>query len=157
MTVRFDSFEMDEVFACPVQKLFAAFIDPTTKRAWYVDGAHADTHETLEYTLDPRIGGKETLRVVLNDKTPVPGLEIQMEGECVARIDDALLVYSSRMIARGEVVSLTNETFEFSADGAGARLRLTQQGTYLEGSDGPELRRRGHQQLLSDLRRYLAG
>jgi uncharacterized protein YndB with AHSA1/START domain len=157
MAVKFDSFEMGETFACPLQKLFSAFTDPVTKRAWYVDGAHADTHDTLAYSLDPEVGGKEVFRLVLNDKTPVPGLEIEMVGECVARIDNALLVYSSRMIARGHVVSITNETFEFTADGAGARLRLTQQGTYLEGSDGPELRRRGHEQLLSDLRRYLGG
>jgi uncharacterized protein YndB with AHSA1/START domain len=157
MAIRFDSFEMDETFACSVQKLFAAFTDPATKRAWYADGAHADTHETLEYTLDPEVGGKEILRVALNDKTPVPGLEIQMAGECVARVDNALLIYSSRMIAHGGVVSITNETFEFWPDGESARLRLTQQGTYLEGSDGPELRRRGHEQLLSDLRRYLVG
>jgi uncharacterized protein YndB with AHSA1/START domain len=157
MAVKFDSFEMDEAFACPVQKLFSAFTDPTIKRAWYADGAHAETHETLEYTLDPQVGGKEVFRLVLNDKTPAPGLEIQMVGECVARVDNALLVYASRMSAHGQVVSITNEIFEFASDGAGARLRLTQQGAYLEGSDGPELRRRGHEQLISDLRRHLGG
>jgi uncharacterized protein YndB with AHSA1/START domain len=157
MTVKFDSFEMHEAFACPVQRLFSAFTDPMTKRAWYADGAHAETHETLEYTLNPQVGGKEVFRLALNDKTPAPGLEIHMEGECVARIDNTLLVYASRMSAHGQVVSITNETFEFAPDGAGARLRLTQQGTYLEGSDGPELRRRGHEQLFSDLRRHLAG
>src|SRR3954465_7551688 len=128
MAVKFDSFEMDEAFACSVQKLFAAFTDPVTKRAWYADGAHAETHETLEYTLDPQVGGKEVFRLVLNDKTPVPGLEIQMVGECVARVDNVMLVYASRMIVRGQVVSITNETFEFAQEGAGARLRLTQQG-----------------------------
>jgi uncharacterized protein YndB with AHSA1/START domain len=157
MAVKFDSFEMDEAFACPVQKLFAAFTDPATKRAWYADGAHAGTHETLEYTLDSQVGGKEVFRLALNDRTPMPGVEIKMEGECVARVDDALLVYASRMIVHGQVVSITNETFEFAPDGAGARLRLTLQGAYLEGSDGPELRRRGHEQLLSDLRRHLGG
>lgn len=46
MAVKFDSFEMGETFACSLQKLFAAFTNPVTKRAWYVDGAHADTHDT---------------------------------------------------------------------------------------------------------------
>src|SRR4051812_44836183 len=105
MAVKFDSFEMDEAFACPVQKLFAAFTDPMAKRAWYADGAHAETHETVEYTLDPQVGGKEVFRLALNDKTPMPGLEIQMVGECVARADNALLVYCSRMSAHGQVVS----------------------------------------------------
>ena len=157
MAVKFDSFEMDESFVCPVQKLFAAFTDPVTKRAWYADSPDAETHETLQYTLDPQVGGKEVFRLALNDKTPMPGLEIQMIGECVARIDNALLVYASRMIIQGQVVSITNETFEFAPQGAGARLRLTQQGAYLEGSDGPELRRRGHEKLIADLRRHLVG
>ncbi|MBO9545796.1 SRPBCC domain-containing protein [Caulobacter sp.] len=157
MSVKFDSFAMEEAFACSVHKLFSAFTDPMTKRAWYVDGAHADTHETLAYTLDPTVGGKEVFRLVLNSKTPAAGLEIQMVGECVARVDEALLVYASRMIARGAIVSITNETFEFSARGEGSRLRLTQQGVYLDGSDGPELRRRGHEQLLAGLRQYLGG
>jgi uncharacterized protein YndB with AHSA1/START domain len=155
MAVQFDSFEIEETFACSVETLFRAFIDPAIKRDWYVDGAHADTHETLDYSLDAQVGGKEIFRLVLNDKTPVPGMRIDMVGECVARVDAALLVYASRMIASERVVSITNETFVFSAQGSGARLKMTQQGTYLEGSDGPELRRRGHEQLLADLRRHL--
>ncbi|ADG11902.1 hypothetical protein B7G68_17785 [Caulobacter segnis] len=155
MAVQFDSFEIEETFACSVETLFRAFTDPAIKRDWYVDGAHADTHETLDYSLDAQVGGKEIFRLVLNDKTPVPGMRIDMVGECVARVDAALLVYASRMIAGERVVSITNETFVFSAHGAGARLKMTQQGTYLEGADGPELRRRGHEQLLADLRRHL--
>jgi uncharacterized protein YndB with AHSA1/START domain len=155
MPVLFDGFEMRETFACSVEALFAAFTDPVTKRAWYADGEHTATHETLEYTLDPRVGGKEVFRIVLNDKTPVPGLRIDMESEYVARVDNALLVCCARMMSGGKVVSIANETFEFAADGDKASLKLTQQGTYLDGSDGPVLRRRGHEQLLADLRRHL--
>lgn len=157
MRVEFDTFEMTEVFNCPLEKLFNAFIDPVIKRAWFVDGTHAATHDTVEYTLSEEVGGREVFRLVLNDKTPVPGLEIAMISECVARIDNALLVHRSTMSSKGAIRSVTAETFEFTTEAGKARLRLTQQGTYLEGSDGPALRRKGFEQLFGDLGRYLAG
>jgi hypothetical protein len=107
-------------------------------------------------TLDETVGGKEIFRIVLNENTPVPGMKIDMESECVARIDNELLVHRSTMASDGTILSISAETFEFSMDGSGSVLRLTQQGTYLEGSDGPQLRRRGFEQLFVDLRRYLA-
>ncbi|MCY1646196.1 SRPBCC domain-containing protein [Caulobacter sp. SL161] len=155
MTILFDGFEIKETFACSVEKLFSAFIDPATKRGWYADGNSSATHETLEYSLDARVGGKEIFRIVLNDKTPVPGLQVDMEGEFVAREDNMLLVCRTRMITGGKVVSIANEAFEFAAEGDKASLKLTQQGAYLEGSDGPLLRRNGHEQLLAGLHRYL--
>lgn len=155
MPVLFDSFEIAETFACTVEKLFAAFTDPMTKRGWYADGGHSATHETLDYSLDSRVGGKEIFRIVLNDKTPVPGLQVDMESEFVARIDNALLVCRTRMITGGKVVSIANEAFEFATEGDKASLKLTQQGAYLDGSDGPLLRRNGHEQLLAGLHRYL--
>ena len=156
MQVQFDSFEMTESFACPLDKLFTAFTDPAIKRAWYVDGTHSATHDTALYTLDATVGGKEVFHLVLNDKTPVPGMKIEMESECVARIDEELLVQRSTMVSGGAVRSISAETFEFSTRDGKAVVKLTQQGTYLERSDGPLLRRQGFTQLFTDLRRHLA-
>ncbi len=156
MHVQFDSFEMTEAFDCPLEKLFDAFTDPVIKRAWYVDGTHSATHDTTAYTLDASVGGKEVYHLVLNDKTPVPGMKIEMESECLARIDNELLVQRSTMASSGLIRSVSTETFEFSTQGGKAVIRLTQQGTYLEGSDGPQLRRQGFTQVFTDLRRLMA-
>jgi uncharacterized protein YndB with AHSA1/START domain len=155
MRIQFDSFQMTESFACPLTKLFTAFTDPAIKRAWYVDSTHSATHDTTAYSLDASIGGKEIFHLVLNDKTPVPGMKIEMEAECMARIDNALLVQRSTMASGGRIVSITNETFQFSTENGKAVVKLTQQGTYLEGSDGPQLRRDGFTQLFTDLRRHM--
>lgn len=156
MRIQFDSFEMTESFACPLTKLFTAFTDPQIKRAWYVDSTHSVTHDTTAYSLNANVGGKEIFHLVLNDKTPVPGMRIEMESECVARIDNALLVQRSTMASGGRIVSITAETFQFSTENGKATVKLTQQGTYLEGSDGPHLRRQGFTQLFADLAKYLA-
>ena len=156
MQVQFDAFDMTETFDCSLTRLFNAFTDPAIKRAWYVDGTHSATHDTALYTLDASVGGKEVFHLVLNDKTPVPGMRIEMESECMARIDDALLVQRSSMACRGAILSISAETFEFSLQNGKAQVRLTQQGTYLERSDGPQLRRQGFAQLFTDLRHYLA-
>jgi uncharacterized protein YndB with AHSA1/START domain len=154
MNIQHDTFEMNETFDCSVEKLFDAFVDPVIKRAWYAD--HAGGHSTDLYELDASVGGRETFHITLSDKTPVPGMKIQMESECVARIDQRLLVQQSRMRHAGSTVSITNESFEFSsAPGGGALLKLNQQGIYLEGSDGPQLRRSGHEQVLRHLRDWL--
>ena len=52
MQIQFDTFEMTETFNCSVEKLFNAFTDPKTKRAWYADGGHARTHTTDLYVMD---------------------------------------------------------------------------------------------------------
>ncbi len=157
MNIQFDSFEMVEEFNCSVQKLFNAFTDPVIKREWFADGAHTVTHDTDHYSLDAQVGGKEIFEFTLNDKTPVPGLKIRMESECLARIDQQLLVFQSRMSAHNNYVSATNETFQFYERSGKAVVKLTQQGTYLEGSDGPQMRRNGFAELFGHLRNYIGG
>jgi hypothetical protein len=93
----------------------------------------------------------------LNEKTPVPGMKIQMESEHIAREEGRLLVTQSRMKSGGKNLSISNETFEFDAKAGKAVLKLTQQGTYFEGSDGAQRRRVGHQQLFSYLRKHIDG
>ena len=157
MHIQFDAFEMIEEFNCSIEKLFNAFTDPTIKREWYAEGAHATTHDTNLYSLDSRVGGKEVFQFTLNHNTPVPGLKIDMESECVARIDDQLLIFQSRMGANNKNLSVTIETFQFYTNAGKAVIKLNQQGTYLEGADGPELRKQGHRQLFGFLRQYIGG
>jgi len=157
MQVKFDTFEMVEEFNCTLEKLFHAFVDPATKRAWYADGSHSATHDTEHYSLDARVGEREIFHFTLNEKTPVPGLKIQMQSEYIARIDRELLVQQSRMTSGGKHLSISNETFEFATRNGKSLVKLTQQGTYLEGADGPELRRRGFQLLFTNLRQFIRG
>lgn len=157
MKIQFDSFEMLEEFNCSIQKLFTAFTDPAIKREWSVDGAHSITHDTDHYSLDSRVGGKEIFEFTLNHNTPVPGLKIRMESECLVKIEHEVLVFQSRMSSNNQNLSATTETFQFYTQGGKAVVKLTQQGTYLEGSDGPQMRRDGYAQLFIHLRKYIGG
>jgi len=157
MNIQFDTFEMIETFNCSVDKLFNAFTDPIIKREWYAEGAHAATHDTNVYSLDANVGGKEIFQFTLNEKTPVPGLKIEMESECVVRVDNQLLIFQSRMASNNTNLSITNETFQFYAEHGKAVIKLVQQGTYLEGADGSQQRQQGYQQLFGSLREYIGG
>jgi len=157
MNIQFDTFEMIEEFNCSIQKLFNAFTDPAMKREWFAEGAHSATHDTDHYSLDSRVGGKEVFQFTLNQNTPVPGLKIAIESECLARIDDQLLVFQSRMAANNYNVSATTETFQFYTQAGKAIVKLTQQGTYLEGADGPQMRKDGYVQSFAHLRNYIGG
>ncbi|RYY73075.1 MAG: hypothetical protein EOO52_19590 [Gammaproteobacteria bacterium] len=157
MNIQFDSFEMIETFNCSIQKLFNAFTDPAIKQEWFAGGAHSTTHDTNHYSLDSRVGGKEVFQFTLNHNTPVPGLKISMESECLVRIDEQLLIFQSRMASNNQNLSATTETFQFYIDAGKAVVKLTQQGTYLEGADGPQMRKNGFAQLFTDLRTYIGG
>lgn len=135
------SIELKYEFRCPVEKLFSAFTNEKTKRLWFADENKA--HDLIEFSSNMEVGGKEFCAIVLNEKTPVPGLKIQMSAECMAREDDKALVLSSQMRSEGKLLSLSIETFQFFATSTGSRLEFLCQGTFFEGSDGAILRRAG--------------
>lgn len=141
MKAEHNTIEMTNEFKCPVEKLFAAFTTEETKRLWFADENKA--HDLIEFSSNLNLGGKEVCRIVLNEKTPVPGLKIDMFAECVAREDNATLVLRSHMESGGRLLSLTIETFQFAQTDTGSKVDFTCQGTYFEGSDGPALRKSG--------------
>ena len=53
-------------------------------------------------------------------------------------------------------MSVSVTTVELLADGAGTRLRYTEQGVFLDGEDKPELREHGTTELLDKLGEALA-
>ncbi|RYZ95288.1 MAG: hypothetical protein EOO68_18835 [Moraxellaceae bacterium] len=155
MNIQFDTFEMIEEFNCSIEKLFNAFTDPIIKREWYAEGAHSATHDTNVYSLDAKVGGKEIFQITLNKNTPVPGLKIDMESECVIRTDNELLIFQSRMSSNNTILSITTEAFQFYVEHGKSVIKLVQQGTYLEGADGSQQRQVGYQKLFGYLRQYI--
>jgi uncharacterized protein YndB with AHSA1/START domain len=61
------------------------------------------------------------------------------------------IVTAYRMSMDGRPFSVSVATIELLADGAGTELVLTHQGAYLEGADGPEMRKDGWDHLLGNL------
>lgn len=71
-------------------------------------------------------------------------------------VPDARIVAASRM-ADGETLWFAGVlTVELSAEGTGCRLKLTEQGAYLDGHDAPENHEAGWNLILDTLGRVLA-
>ena len=145
MKIEHDTIIIKTDFKCSVEKLFKALTNEDTKKLWYNKDDKA--HDLIEFSSDMQVGGKEFCAIVLNEKTPVPGMRIDMFAECMAREDNKTLVLSSRMESQGMLLSLSTETFQFSSNGDGASLEFTCQGTFFENSDGPHIRRQGWESM----------
>lgn len=145
MKIEHDTINIKTDFKCSVEKLFKAFTTEETKKLWYIKDDKA--HDLIEFSSDMQVGGKEFCAIVLNEKTPVPGMKIDMFAECMAREDNKTLVLSSRMESNGVLLSLSIETFQFSSNGDGASLEFVCQGTFFENSDGAYIRRQGWESM----------
>lgn len=150
MKIEHETIKITTHFKCSVERLFKALTTEETKKHWYTKDDKA--HDLVEFKSDMNVGGKEYCAIVLNEKTPVPGMKIDMFAECMAREDNKTLVLSSRMESQNMLLSLSLETFQFSSNGDGAILDFICQGTFFENSDGPNLRRQGWESMFDFLK-----
>lgn len=143
-TVDHQTFTLERTYDARPERVFAAWSDPAHKRRWFAEGAE---HESLEYHLDFRVGGREVGRfrprggpVFLNESIYldiVPGRRI-------------VLAYTMEMDSRRFSASLA--TVEFLPEGERTRLRFTEQAAFFEGADGAKMRREGWTALFDALR-----
>jgi len=74
-------------------------------------------------------------------------------------VPDQRIIYAYEMYADDARISVSVATIEFAKNGDGTALTWTEQGTYLDGIDGPEVsadRQEGTTEMLDGLTRYLA-
>ena len=146
------TFVIEKNYPKPVAKVFAAFADPATKRRWF---AERGTHEVERFEMDFRTGGAEVLQYRFAAGTPFPGAVIINQGRFLDIVHEQRIVIGSSM-AFGEMrFSASLVTFEFLENAKGCDLICTHQGAFFEGSDGPEMREKGWQDLLAGLDREI--
>jgi uncharacterized protein YndB with AHSA1/START domain len=66
-------------------------------------------------------------------------------------VPDQRIIYAYDMHSDGVRISCSLATIELEPAGDGTRLRITEQGAFLEGYDDPKLREEGTRQLLESL------
>jgi uncharacterized protein YndB with AHSA1/START domain len=66
------------------------------------------------------------------------------------------ILYTYEMTLDGKRISVSVATIEFRPEGSGTRLKLTEQGVYLDGFDNPDVREKGTRDLLEALGKWLA-
>jgi uncharacterized protein YndB with AHSA1/START domain len=142
-------FTIERVYATPPAQVFAAWADPAAKSRWFVAGEGWDL---AEYEHDFRVGGREH------------GSFQRKAGESVYRnevryfdiVPPHRIVMAYSMARDAVRISASLLTVEFVAEGSGTRLRLTEQGAFLDRHDSSATREQGWKDLLAALENELS-
>jgi len=148
------TFFIERRYAVAPQRVFAAWSDADSKRAWQVEGKG---WELRSYELDFREGGREASSFRFLDGVKVFGEETIFSNETVYDeiIPNERLIFTYSMSRNGKRFSVSLATVEFKADGGGTRLLFTEHAAFFEGADGLSMREQGWQELLAKLDAFL--
>ena len=143
------TFVIERKYAAAPARVFAAWADPAVKVGWF-NGPSTWLREG--YALDFRVGGREHL------STGAPGGPVH-RYDCMYQdiVPDARIVYSYDMHIGEARISVSLATVEFQPEGAGTRMKFTEQAVFLDGYDDAGSRERGTAELLSKLAATLEG
>lgn len=137
------SFTINRTFNARPARVFAAFADPALKDLWFFGPPEWGPPER---TSDFRIGGVETSRT-----GPKGGPMHIFRAMYQDIVPDERVVYSYEMHLGERRISVSLATIELFADGRGTRLKLTEQGAFLDGHDDVASREHGTRALMEQL------
>ncbi len=127
--------EVARIAATPAQ-VFHALTDPVAKARWFGGGAG---YTMLERSIDVRPGGRE--RAVGRWTS---GTVSAFDAIYLDTVTDRRLVYAYEMHLDGRKISASLATVELFPSGAGTRLKVTEQGAFLDGYDDAGSRQHGN-------------
>ena len=151
-TVIHSTFAVERSYPQPPDRVFAAFAHPARKRRWYAEG----DHEIQEFEMEFRVGGAERLRYRFKEGHPIAGSEIANESGYQDIVPEKRIVLTSKMSLNGKPIMITLVTLEFLSSGSGTDLVLTNQGTFIDWPDGPQMIEHGWRALLERLEKEAA-
>lgn len=147
-TVTHATFALERVYPVPPARVFNAFADAKAKEKWFAGPSDGWTQTAK--SMDFRVGGIE----ISNGKVR-NGPTIEFHATYWDIVPDERIIYSYWMRMDGKPISVSLATIEMKAEGKGTRLKLVEQGAFLDGFDDPALRERGTRDLLDALGRAL--
>lgn len=147
------TFVIERNYPKPPERVYSAFADAAQKRRWFAEG---EGHDIEQFELDFRVGGTERFRYRFKQGTPFPGVALTSEGRFQDIVPNRRIVTASTMDLGDKRISASLVTIEFLQADKGTDLICTHQGTFFEGSDGPQMREAGWRKLLGNLAAELA-
>jgi uncharacterized protein YndB with AHSA1/START domain len=146
------TFTIERAYPASPARVFAAFASEEAKESWGDTGDVEPAGSPQPSEFDFRVGGRERFSHKYQGRT------YRYDGLYYDIVPDQRLVYSYEMYADDVRISVSLATIEFVKSGDGTELTWTEQGSYLDGIDGPEapeLRRGGTSEMLDGLTTYL--
>jgi len=153
-TTTHGSFVLERTYSAAPQRVFAAWADPASKRAWFAEGEGWDV---LSYELDFREGGTETSKFRFLKGEEVFGEKTTFGNDTVFNeiVPDERIIYTYSMDRNGARFSVSLATIELKPAGKNTRLILTENAAFFDGADGVKMREQGWQELLAKLDEFL--
>jgi uncharacterized protein YndB with AHSA1/START domain len=149
-----DTFTIERSYPAAPSRVFAAFASAEAKSTWGDTGdlEPADGQAGVA-EFDFRVGGRERFGFKMQ------GTTYRYDARYYDIVPDQRIIYAYEMYAGDARISVSVATIEFTKDADGTALTWTEQGAYLDGTDGPQapsLRKEGTTEMLDGLTRYLA-
>jgi uncharacterized protein YndB with AHSA1/START domain len=152
MTINHATFMVTRTYPQPVDKVFHAFSDESTKRRWVAARDHA---ESATFRMDFRVDGQEFSAFHLPDNARLPpevrGQRITNEAVYQYIATNERILYAYRMTIGGVCMSVSLATVTFEASSKGTKVTFTEQGCYFANADGAGMREGGWNDLLNRL------
>ncbi|MCW5713544.1 MAG: SRPBCC family protein [Bauldia sp.] len=147
-SVTFATFALHRVYPAKPERVYRAFADPVAKARWF---SQPEGYTITEQSLDFRVGGME-----VTNGTFANGPSIEFLAHYQDIVPSERIIYSYAMKMDGNRISVSVATLEFTPEGAGTKLTVTEQGAFLDGFDDPRERERGTIELLDAIGRDIA-
>ena len=150
------NFTIDRVFDAPVARVYAAFATEAGKARWF--SGPNEKWDMVRREFDFRVGGREHLSGRWRaGMAPRADFSVSSFDACYFDIlPERRIVYAYDMHLDERHISVSLATLEFSAAGARTRLKLTEQGVFLDGYDDAGKREQGMREIMDRLAASLA-
>ena len=143
------TFSLQRVYDASPAQVFRALSDKAAKARWFEGG---DGYTSLEREMDVRPGGRERLR-----GRWASGVVSTFDAVYFDVVPNERLIYAYEMHLDDRKISVSLATMELQPEGAGTKLVVTEQGSFLDGYDDAGSRERGTGFLLDRLGASLQG
>jgi uncharacterized protein YndB with AHSA1/START domain len=130
------------------ERVFAAWSEPKAKAAWFSGPGGQWT--PLEREMDFRVGGRERAK-----GRWASGVVTDFQARYLDIVPLRRIVYAYNMHVDDWKISVSLATIEFEPAGKGTRMKVTEQGAFLDGYDDAGSRERGTGSLMDALAKSL--